>query len=179
MFISVAQLDESAKRFTALDETPIRDKTSDFSEEELIANVPSNVTEGNIIGTDENLIKRKEMLEAIKKEPVDFAFERAIGKNDSVYSNFVELIQNAKQKVGRIFIKTGSKKVGYATGFMVAENLLLTNWHVFKTIEDVADSEIQFFYEYDIFGKRRHPYFIQTSKRRCFFIQIKSWIIAL
>ncbi|MEP7231908.1 MAG: DNA/RNA non-specific endonuclease [Ginsengibacter sp.] len=157
MFISVAQLDESAKRFTALDETPIRDKTSDFSEEALIADVSSNVTEGNIIGTDENLIKRKEMLEAIKQEPVDFAFERAIGKNDSVYSNFVELIRNAKQKVGRIFIKSGNKKIGYATGFMVAENLMLTNWHVFKTIEDVADSEIQFFYEYDIFGNEGIP----------------------
>ncbi len=157
MLISVEQLDESAKRFSALQEKPVRETFSDFSDEALIADVLPEVTKGNILGTDENLIKRKEMLEAIKQEPVDFAFERAIGNNDSVYSNFVELIRHAKQKVGRIAIKQGNRNIGFATGFMVAENLLLTNWHVFKSISEVADSEIQFFYEYDTLGNPERP----------------------
>lgn len=157
MLISVDQLEESTNRYIALGKNPIRESFSDFSNEALIADVSPEIVKGNILGTDENLLKRKEMLEEIKQEPVEFAFERAIGKNDSVYSNFVELIKYAKQKVGRIFIKKGNKKVGYATGFMVAENLMLTNWHVFKTIEDIADSEIQFFYEYDMFGNEGTP----------------------
>ena len=97
------------------------------------------------------------MLETVGQEPVDFAYERAIGKNDSVYSNFVELIGNAKQKVGRIAIKRGNRNIGFATGFMVAENLLLTNWHVFRTIDEVADSEVQFLYELDTAGNPGTP----------------------
>ncbi|MEO7959961.1 MAG: DNA/RNA non-specific endonuclease [Ginsengibacter sp.] len=155
MLISVDQLEESARRYAALDQQPVRDHVSDLSEEAVIQNVPRAITEGNIIGKEENITKRIEMLSALRKEPVDFAFERAIGENDSVYSNFVELIRNAKQKVGRVAVKIGNKNIAFATGFMVAENLMLTNWHVFKTREDVADSEIQFHYELDILGNPR------------------------
>lgn len=152
MLISVEQLEESANRFAALEKNPVRDGVSDFTDEALIADVAPEIVKNNILGTNENLVKRKEMLESIQQEPVDFAFERAIGENDSVYSNFVELIKNAKQKVGRIAIKNGNRNIGFATGFMVAENLLLTNWHVFKTIAEVADSEIQFYYELNTSG---------------------------
>ncbi len=157
MLISVDQLEESEKRYSALDKKPVRDNVSDISEKALIADVSPEILRGNILGTNVNLAKRKEMLEAVKQEPVEFAFERAIGKNDSVYSNFVELIGNAKQKVGRIAIKQGNKNIAFATGFMVAENLMLTNWHVFKMIEDVAESEVQFFYELNILGNPGSP----------------------
>ena len=157
MFISLDQLEESEKRYDALQEEPVRNNVAAFSDEALIADVPPEVTRGNILGTDENLTKRKEMLETVGQEPVDFAYERAIGKNDSVYSNFVELIGNAKQKVGRIAIKRGNRNIGFATGFMVAENLLLTNWHVFRTINEVADSEVQFLYELDTAGNPGTP----------------------
>ncbi len=140
MLISVEQLKESTKRYKASKDTT--DKA-----------VTDEVAKGNIEGSQENLAKRLELIEAVAPEPADFAFERAIGKNDSVYSNFVELITGTKQKVGRIVIKSGSKIKGYATGFMVSERLLLTNWHVFNNETDVADSEVQFFYEYDIFGR--------------------------
>ncbi|MEJ7681020.1 MAG: hypothetical protein WKG06_24845 [Segetibacter sp.] len=42
-----------------------------------------------------------------------------------------ELVRNAKHKVGRIAIKNGNRNIGFATGFMVAEHLMLTNWHSF------------------------------------------------
>ena len=157
MLISVDQLEESAKRYTAVQPKASRGKPSDFREEVSIDNVPPSITVGNILTPTENLVKRKEMLATLQQEPVDFAFERAIGKNDSVYSNFVEIIRNSKQKVGRIAIKNGNRNIGFATGFMVADNLLLTNWHVFKTIEQVADSEIQFFYEYNTLGNPEAP----------------------
>src|SRR5690242_10906759 len=146
MFISTNELDKSRGRFSSADKQS-RKGVSDFIKENFISG-----KEGTILTPEENLAKRKDMLRAIQQEPLDFALERAIGKNDSVYSNFVELIQNAKQKVGRIVIKSGSQIQGYATGFMVAKNLLLTNWHVFETIDDVADSEIQFSYELDTSG---------------------------
>jgi endonuclease G len=105
----------------------------------------------------ENLIKRKEMIATLGQEPVEFAFERAIGKNDSVYSNFCDLILLAKRKVGRIVVKDGNRNVGYATGFMVSERLLLTNWHVFESRSDVGESEVEFHYELDVFGRPTDP----------------------
>lgn len=100
---------------------------------------------------------RKSMIESKAAEPVDFAYERAIGNNDSLYSNFIELIALTKRKVARIVIKENDRKVGYATGFMVSETLMLTNWHVFKDAEMARTSEAQFFYEYDNQGRPISP----------------------
>jgi len=87
------------------------------------------------------------MIRTAGHEPVEFAFERAIGNNDSVYTNFIDLIADAKKKVCRIVVKQGIQRVGFATGFMVSENLMLTNWHVFKSIDAVDTSSVQFNYE--------------------------------
>lgn len=157
MLLSISQIEQSAKRFSAEEELKSRDLTEDLSKEVFIEDVSPEITRGNILNVDDNLAKRKEMLESLNQEPVEFAFERAIGQNDSVYSNFVELIHQAKQRVGRIAVKRGNSNIGFATGFMVAENLLLTNWHVFKTINEVAESEIQFYYEYNTFGNPGTP----------------------
>ena len=111
-----------------------------------------NILEGNIHGDAKNLINRKKNIESNAPEPTDFALERAIGKNDAVYSNFIDLIVESKKKVGRIIIKNGVKLEGYATGFMVSENLLLTNHHVFKNRASVMNSVVEFYYEYDFNG---------------------------
>ena len=92
----------------------------------------NSITQDNLLDPNVNLLKRKETISAKGFEPTEFAFERAIGKNDSLYTNFTELIALTKRKVGRIVIKEGGKKTGYATGFMVSNRLLLTNWHVFR-----------------------------------------------
>lgn len=113
-----------------------------------------SITKDNLLGAGVNLEKRKEMISAKSIEPVDFAYERAIGRNDSLYSNFTELIAITKRKVGRIVIMEDNKKIGYATGFMVSQNLMLTNWHVFSKKEIADESEVHFFYEYDALG---HP----------------------
>jgi len=115
------------------------------------------ITKGNVLGPDENREKRREMIETKGFEPTEFAFERAIGENDSLYSNFTELIALTKRKVGRIVIYENGKREGFATAFMVSKNLLLTNWHVFKTIEKAIESEIHFFYEYDASGRPQLP----------------------
>lgn len=148
MLITIDQLKEADQRYHTWKDTKGREKLSVSAKK----TIPSAVTENNIIGSEKNLEFRKEMIEAMGNEPVDFAYERAIGENDSVYSNFVELIVAAKQKVGRIAIKNGNKSIGFATGFMVSEDLLLTNWHVFRDEASVAQSEVQFFYELDTHG---------------------------
>lgn len=151
MYISVNDIEKSTDRFRVIAGADTR-QVEEMSEEAYITEVPAEAATSNVLSPQENLEKRKEMLKEIHQEPLDFALERAIGKNDSVYSNFVELISSAKEKVGRIAVKDGSKNKGYATGFMVSARLLLTNWHVFETKESVGDSEVQFFYELNTKG---------------------------
>jgi V8-like Glu-specific endopeptidase len=136
MFIAIDQLKASEERFLPLEKTFNDVLISKFS--------------------DKVLAQRKAMLETVSNEPIDFALERAIGRNGSFYSNFVELANNVKQKICRIAIKQGNSNRGFATGFMVSNNLMLTNCHVFQNSEGVADSEIQFFYEIDSEGNPKN-----------------------
>jgi len=111
----------------------------------------------NTLGDDQNRVFRKSMLEDKGYEPLDFAYERSIGENDSVYSNFIELILQAKKKVGRIVVRDGIEIVGHATGFMVSEQLMLTNWHVFKSKHSVKNSTVEFNYELDLNANAKEP----------------------
>ena len=147
MQVSLKELDASTKRYT---DWKAREKKSP----ELESVIPKAK---NAIPPKENLNNRKRVLRNAGLEPLDFAFERAIGKNDSVYSNFIDILTAAKSKVGRIVLKEGASVLGYATGFMVSERLMLTNWHVFNTREHVRDSEIQFNYEFDASGRPKAP----------------------
>ncbi len=144
MLLPIQLIESAEERFNTNTDSHLEKKNGNLNSEAAVHQQPEN-----IIGAEKNIEKRKEMLSALSVEPLDFAFERAIGKNDSLYSNFIELIADAKRKVGRIVIKSGNKNKGFATGFMVSENLLLTNWHVFNTTDDVEDSIVQFFHELD------------------------------
>ena len=167
MLVSVAQL----KKETNQEEKVTRKKRSTTRAAIEIPEADpllKSLTKGNVLGSDLNLEKRKEMIAAKGFEPAEFAFERAIGKNDSLYSNFTELIALTKRKVGRIVIIEDSKKVGYATGFMVSPALLLTNWHVFKNARTAVESEVHFFYEYDAQGHPTTPVIFKFDPTRFF-----------
>jgi len=153
MLIPVKQINEAAARY--YDEPSIAEKFEPdvIAHEDLVVGA-AEPPSADKLTVDQNLEKRKDMLAALAQEPVDFAFERAIGNNDSVYSNFCEFILLAKRKVGRIVVKDGNQIEAYATGFMVSDRLMLTNWHVFRTMDEVGNSEVAFFYELDVQG---HP----------------------
>ncbi|RXK58556.1 hypothetical protein ESA94_18160 [Lacibacter luteus] len=173
MLVTIDQLDESVKRFESWQGVSGREAANVMEEEAFISDQSPEIStatiKDNILGTAENIEKRKEMLKSAAPEPIDFAYERAIGKNDSVYSNFVELIADVQKKIGRIVVKEGSKNIGFATGFMVSDRLLLTNWHVFKSIEDVVDSEVQFYYELDMRGNPRQSVSFRLQASEFFF----------
>lgn len=80
-------------------------------------------------------------------------FERIMGTNDLVGVEYLEQGMRAAAAVARILIldpETGER--GYATGFMVAPRLLLTNRHVLPSKEVAAASMAEFGYEYDVNG---------------------------
>ena len=105
MLVSVKQL----KKETNQPIDPEKKKSKILSAEEAAIApeekpIIKTITKGNILGSGVNLEKRKEMISAKGFEPAEFAYERAIGKNDSLYSNFTELIALTKRKIGRIVI---------------------------------------------------------------------------
>jgi len=158
MFLSEEQLKESELRFADIQKSQSLSTENGLPNdilamEGLMIN-PDPIPQANP-ATDLQAANRKMTLEYKAPEPTDFAYERAIGKNDSVYSNFVELLMDAKEKVGRILVRKGSNLAGYATGFMVSPRLMLTNWHVFQNATDAQNSEVQFGYEFDITGKEK------------------------
>jgi endonuclease G len=66
------------------------------------------------------------------------ALERAMGTNDSLSLFYFWAGLRAARAVGCIKIAPGpSDPEGMATGFLIAPNLPLTNWHVFKTEDPV------------------------------------------
>lgn len=148
-------------KFDNVEQEVIEEKKASPKEKSIL----KTITAGNLLGPDTNLAKRKEMLDAKGFEPTEFAFERAIGRNDSLYSNFTELIALTKRKVGRIVIIEENKRLGYATGFMVSPTLLLTNWHVFREKSLAVDSEVHFLYEYNTDGHPQSPIIFKFDTR--------------
>lgn len=125
--------------------------------------------EDNIHGDERNLINRKALIKRTAPEPLDFAYERAIGENDSVYSNFAELIVEAKKKVGRIAVIEQNTFAGYATGFMVSDSLLLTNWHVLSTVDEAISSTVEFNYEYNTKGNLKDSVTFRLNPAKFFY----------
>ena len=172
MIANLDQIQECVSRYKKKYVSKVKDGAKQIKSEgyDVVNEVLSEKT-SNIIAPEKSYEKRREMLEASSIEPVDFAMERAIGKNDSVYSNFIELIASAKEKVGRIAVKEGITTVSTATGFMVSERLLLTNWHVFEDMpeDEVADSEVQFYFELDVMGRETQPVTFRLSPHEFYF----------
>jgi endonuclease G len=105
--------------------------------------------------------RRKRMIAAVAVEPVAEAFERLIGGNDLLPINYLMLGYLQSKSVGRIrYLDRSEGEQALATGFLVSENLILTNHHVFP-VDDLAqfqafadDPVIEFNFEFDIDGNR-------------------------
>jgi len=83
-------------------------------------------------------------------------FERMMGTNDLLDMNYLARGLLASQSVARIMLLGDRNDIGdvrgVATGFMVSPELLLTNYHVFRSMEEAADSVAEFDYKRDMSG---------------------------
>jgi endonuclease G len=94
---------------------------------------------------------------ASQRSPTDEnAFERAMGDIDLVGIDYLYNALRAAEAVARIVIpRVEGNRTGYATGFMVSPDLLLTNWHVLKTEQIASLASAQFGYQADPSGAER------------------------
>jgi endonuclease G, mitochondrial len=84
--------------------------------------------------------------------------ERIIQGNDLDSINYLAKGTLASHSVCRIQLKDArSNLLGYATGFLIGPNVLITNHHVFGKPADAANSIADFDYELDVQGMERTP----------------------
>jgi endonuclease G len=83
-------------------------------------------------------------------------FEELLEDDDLMPVRYFEMGRIAAQTVGRIHLDLGPGiGEGYATGFLVAPGVLLTNWHVFKTPAFASAATVSFDAEDDVRGLPR------------------------
>ncbi len=75
--------------------------------------------------------------------------ERTIGTDDLLNINFLLKGLTASKSVGRITINS-SEGSGFGTGFLISDNLLITNNHVLPSKNDAKNSYAEFNYQEDV-----------------------------
>lgn len=84
-------------------------------------------------------------------------FERIIGQSDLMPIAYLALGQQVARSVGRIRVASPSDGEGFATGFLVAPGLLMTNHHVLPTPAWAAAANVSFDAEDDLDGHPKVP----------------------
>lgn len=110
---------------------------------------------------------KKRMVTRVARENTDFAFgiERVLEQNDLVdISSLVKIVQISKS-VCRVLIN--SKSIG--TGFLINQNILVTNNHVIPDIDTCLNTKAEFFYEIDEEGRILNPIQFKLEPETFFF----------
>lgn len=114
-------------------------------------------------GTDEVDLKMDRLISAIPLAAADVTdklVERVIGETrDFLSIEFFERGLQAALCVGRI--QTNDAING--TGFLVAPDIVMTNWHVLKTSDEARMSALELDYEMNTFGDRKVPQFFDLD----------------
>jgi endonuclease G, mitochondrial len=156
------ELVEQAQAESGLDADDIRRLRARFDSESALS-----------LDGAEHVERRRRMLADVAPENVADAFERYIGKNDLLPVNYLWTGYLQSRSVG--LIKYFDKRAGkgaVATGFLISEDLLMTNHHVFpvSTLAEFAnfagDATMQFNVEYDIDGNLRSPIVFDLEPQR-------------
>lgn len=95
----------------------------------------------------------------------DLRLERILAGNDLTDISSLALGLQRARSVGRIIIRQDGRLAGYATGFLVAPGVLITNQHVFPDAARVRDSLLQMNYERTMHGEETDPisFSLQTT----------------
>jgi len=144
MFIPVELIQKSEKEFP-------------YTQKEVASKEKEITTKSALqLDGEKHFAKRRKMIAAASIEGAEEAFERYMGENDLISVNYLLLGYFKSRAVGRIkFFDKKEMKPGVATGFLVSPDLVMTNYHVFPNMNDFSDTQIEFDYEYDVFGREK------------------------
>jgi endonuclease G len=110
---------------------------------------------------------KKRMVTRVARENADLTFgiERVLEQNDLVdISSLVKIVQISRS-VCRVLIN--SKPIG--TGFLINQNILVTNNHVIPDTDTCANTKAEFFYETDEEGRILNPMQFKLEPETFFF----------
>jgi endonuclease G len=117
--------------------------------------------------------RRCDMIATVAPERLTDAFERYIGENDLLPINYLTIGYSQSRSVGRIrFFDRNAGKGAVATGFLISEDLLVTNHHVFPVDDAVAfdnlakEPTVDFNHEYDMDGRCPEPVVFELEPQR-------------
>ncbi len=102
---------------------------------------------------DATLARRTANLAFAGARPSTTELERLLGANDLIDEFYLERALVAARPVMRITLRDAAgRERGWATGFMVSPSLMLTNWHVFQSVEESSNAVAEAHYVLDIAG---------------------------
>ena len=126
----------------------------------------------------EKLIKPSQVLKQIDYKAInldsfisDFdTRERVINENDLLPINYFAKGLLSAKAVGRVtIISISGAEVGYGTGFLIGNNLLMTNNHVLETKETAQNSIVEFDYEIDANNTAKTPFSFRLEPTKFFY----------
>ncbi|MDO1583611.1 DNA/RNA non-specific endonuclease [Rhizobium oryzicola] len=136
------------------------------AEQSLLAGVPAG-------STVEYIAKRPKFLTADGQTATPLEQEALFERNDLLEVNFLDRCILVRRCVGRIEIKSASVQ-GWATGFLIAPGMVLTNNHVFSDAAAVGTSRIVFDYWFDVAGQRPQSTDFFEFQPELFFVTSKT-----
>ncbi|GHC96951.1 DNA/RNA non-specific endonuclease [Novosphingobium pokkalii] len=126
-------------------------KLTDIDLARFVPEVPEPVAAAELSAS--LVARRFKFLTADGQSATPLEQEALLGTNDLLDVNFLDRCSLARRCVGRIRILGGGRQ-GWATGFLIAPGVILTNHHVFPDAASVASSRIGFDYWFDVAGQR-------------------------
>jgi endonuclease G len=112
---------------------------------------------------------------------VQTRLERILHGNDLTDINYLAQGVHCARSVCRIVIRRGGRLLGYGTGFLVANGVLLTNHHVLSAAAEARDSLAQFQYELDGHGDEIDPveFALRVTPEPIFFKDLDIALVAV
>jgi endonuclease G len=102
----------------------------------------------------ESYARRLDIIKAEGSEPLAFAEERLMGKNDLMPLAYLQKGLDAARSVGKVNVIDQTFHLqGNGTGFLIAPGLLITNHHVLESANWAVNSTLEMNFERDVQGR--------------------------
>ena len=118
---------------------------------------------------------RRQFLESLYDEQAQGqqAFERIIAGNELQDVNFLPRGALAARPVVRVVLRGGGGRlIGYGTGFLIGDGVLITNNHVLGNRDVAALAEVEAFYERGVQGEDSTPQRFAIEPERLFYTSV-------